>query len=65
MPARKILINELHISAFASAKLTRQDMDLAYRLLNGRRFRLELLRAVQTVCRRHRPLRQIDLKISG
>lgn len=65
MPANdRILVHELHISAFASPKRGQKELDAAYRKLKSRQFQAQLLRAARCICKRHRILHAVVLKIS-
>jgi hypothetical protein len=62
--AKRILIEEYHLSVYAPRKLQEVDYEAIHQTLIRHRFRVRLLRAMQKVSRRYRTLNKVRLKVT-
>jgi hypothetical protein len=63
MPKR-VLIEEFHVSVFVPRGLSEVECISVRRTLNGKRFRADLRRVIQTVVRRHPSLKKVHVTIT-
>jgi hypothetical protein len=62
--AKRILIEQFHLTVFAPRKLPGVKYDAMHQTLSRERFRGRLLRAMKRVCRRYRTLSRAKVKVS-
>ena len=60
----KLLIDEIHVGVYVSAKLPRIESDAIAKKLHGRRLQNDLNRAILTLFRRYRGLQHCTIKLS-
>jgi len=61
---KEVLLDEFHLSVFAPRKLSAEEYSKIHKVLNRRRFRTLLNRALRTICRRFRSLAKVRIKLS-
>jgi hypothetical protein len=63
--AKRILLEEFHVTVHAPIALQESKYLMARRTLNSRGFRVQLRRAVDDVFRRHPSLKAVRISISA
>jgi hypothetical protein len=59
-----LLIEQFHLDVFVPRRLPVRQYDAMRRTLAGKRFRARLLRAIRTLFRKYRSLRDASLDVS-